>query len=81
MTVVGEAANEDSTDSFVGNSGRSRSDPRAFFDPSDRTINRVGKLDAEPEPMALVPASGFCHLGIRLLTDPKRSFNACLDRS
>lgn len=70
--VVREAPNPYPPDARISNSGRWRSDLRVLLDPAYRRIDRREKLLAQATPMPFVPASGVGHLGLRVLTDPKR---------
>src|SRR5271157_5321704 len=70
--VVREAPNPYPPDARISNSGRWRSDLRVLLDPAYRSIDRREKLLAQATPMQFVPASGVGHLGLRVLTDPKR---------
>jgi hypothetical protein len=68
--VVGESPHEDTTDCVVANSWGPRPNPRVLFDPSHRGINGRQEFQAEADPIPLVPARCFRHLGVGLVADP-----------
>lgn len=68
--VIGEAVNRSPADALIRDPRYQRSQQRGLRNSCNREIDRVQELRAQARAIHLVSASGFYHLGVRLLADP-----------